>query len=76
MIIRVFTAGAYQGIHVDKIEPHCEPSCIVLICTSQPNLDQNSGTSASLFERCHHQIICAGINLKVFYPPQKKNLGL
>ena len=78
----------YQGTQIDQItsmcgynqiindatnlEPHCEPSCIDLMFCSQPNLIQNSGTYASLFERCHHQIIFAEINFKVFYPPPYK----
>ena len=78
----------YQGTQIDQIagmygysqiiteatnfEPHCEPSCIDLIFCSQPNLVQKSGTYASLFERCHHQIIFAEINFKVFYPPSYK----
>ena len=60
----------YQGIQIDQIsgaygysqiineatnfEPRSEPSCFDLIFSSQPNLVPNSGTYASLFERCHH----------------------
>ena len=78
----------YQGIQLDQIagmygysqliseatnfEPHCEPSCIDIIFCSQPNLVQNSGTYASLFERSHHEIIFSEINFKVFYPPPYK----
>ena len=78
----------YQGTQIDQIasmhgynqiineatifEPNCEPSCIDLMFCSQPNLIQNSCTYASLFERCHHQIIFAEINFKVFYPPPYK----
>ena len=76
----------YQGIKIDQaateygynqiiseatnFEPNCEPSCIDLIFTSEPNLVQNSGTFASLFDRCHHQIVFADVNFKVFYPPK------
>ena len=28
-----------------------------------------SGVLSSLHQNCHHQLICAKINLKVFYPP-------
>ena len=78
----------YQGIQIEQVtgmygycqlineptnyEPHCEPSCIDLIFSSQPNLIQRSGTYASLFDRCHHQIIYAEVNFKVFYPPPYK----
>ena len=74
----------YQGTQLDQLtslygynqlineatnfEAQCEPSCIDLLFCTQPNLIQNSGTKASLFERSHHQIIFAEINLKVHYP--------
>ena len=44
-------------------------SCIDLIFTSQPNLGMNSGVHSSLHPKCHHQIIHAKFNLKIFYPP-------
>ena len=82
------TIDDYQGVQLDQIasmygynqiinepmnfEPHCDPSCIDLIFCSQHNLIQNSGTRASLFERCHHQIVYAEVNFKVFYPPPYK----
>ena len=44
-------------------------SCINLIFTSQPNLVMNSGVHSSLHPNCHHQIIHAKFNLKIFYPP-------
>ena len=48
-------------------------SCIYLLFTSQPNLISESGVHASLFQRCHHQIIYAKINLKIYYlPPYEK----
>ena len=78
----------YQGIQIDFIaesygykqlineatnfEPHSEPSCIDLIFASEPNLIHNSGTLPSLIERCHHQMIFAEINFKVFLPPSYK----
>ena len=40
-----------------NFEPHCDPSCIDLIFCPQHNLIQHSDTHASLFERCHHQIV-------------------
>ena len=50
------------------ILPNSE-SCIDLLFTSQPNLVSESGVHASLFPRCHHQIIYAKVNLKIYYPP-------
>ena len=39
-----------------------------LIFTSQPNLVMNSGVYSSVHPNCHHQIIHAIFNLKIFYP--------
>ena len=55
-----------------NFETHCDPSCIDLIFCSQHNLIQNSGTHASLFESCRHQIVYAEVNFKVFSPPPYK----
>ena len=44
-------------------------SCIDLIFTSQPNMVIYSGVNASLHSNCHHQIIYAKFDLKIFYPP-------
>ena len=44
-------------------------ACIDLLFTSQPNLVMESGVHSSLHQNCHHQMIFAKINLKVFYPP-------
>ena len=44
-------------------------SCIDLIFTSQPVLVMESGVHSSLHQNCHHQLIYAKVNLKVFYPP-------
>ena len=43
-------------------------SCIDLIFTSQPNMIMDSGVHPSLHSNCHHQIIYAKFDLKVFYP--------
>ena len=45
------------------------PSCIDLIFTSQPNIVVESGVHSSLNPKCHHQIIFAKFNLKIYYPP-------
>ena len=44
-------------------------SCIDLIFTSQPNMIMDSGVYPSIHSNCHHQIIYAKFDLKVFYPP-------
>ena len=44
-------------------------SCIDLIFASQPNLVMNSGVHSSIHSNCHHQIIHAKYNFKIFYPP-------
>ena len=44
-------------------------SCIDLIFALQPNLVMESGVHSSLHETCHHQIIYAKFNLKIYYPP-------
>ena len=43
-------------------------SCIDLIFTTQPNMVLESGVHHSLHQNCHHQIIFAKFNLKVYYP--------
>ena len=55
------------------ILPNSE-SCIDLLFTSQSNLITESGVHASLFPRCHHQIIYAKVNLKIYYPPPYERL--
>ena len=44
-------------------------SCIDLIFTSQTNRIMDSGIPPSLCFNCHHQIIYAKFDLKVFHPP-------
>ena len=44
-------------------------SCIDLLFTNQPNMISKSGVYSSLHPSCHHQIIYANINFKVFFPP-------
>ena len=43
-------------------------SCIDLIFTSQPNFVVESGVHTSLHPNCHHQILFAKFNLKIYYP--------
>ena len=44
-------------------------SCIDLIFTSQPNIVVESSVPPSLHPNCHHQIVSAKFNLKIYYPP-------
>ena len=44
-------------------------SCIDLIFTTQPSMALQSRVHHSLHQNCHHQIIFAKFNLKVYYPP-------
>ena len=68
----------YYGLYHIIIEPiHILPSsasCIDLIFTNQPNLVINSGVHPLLYQNCHHQIIFAQIDLKLYYPPAYKQL--
>ena len=43
-------------------------SCMNLLFTSQPNTAMDSGVHTSLYPHCHHQVIFAKFDLKVFYP--------
>ena len=45
-------------------------SCTDLVFTSQLNLVMESGVSSSY--NCHHQLVYANFNLKVWYPPPYK----
>ena len=50
-------------------------SCIDLIFTTQPNMVLESGVHHSLHQNCHHQIIFAKFNLKVYYlPPYERTI--
>ena len=44
-------------------------SCIDLLFTSQPNLVMKSGAHSSLHSNCHHHIIYARFNLKMYDAP-------
>ena len=75
--------NSYEGLKIDTITCQLglqqiinEPidltsnssSCIDLIFTSQPNLVMESW-NFSVHPNCHHQIVFAKINLKIYYPP-------
>ena len=75
---RLESMTSYYGLYQIINEPtHILPSSasfIDLILTNQPNLVRNSGVHPSFHQNCHHQIIFAQINLKVYYPPPYKRL--
>ena len=67
-----FLASQFALSQVIKEPTHIldnSKSCIDLIFTSQPNMIMDSGVHPSLHSNCHHQIIYAKFDLKVFYPP-------
>ena len=64
----------YQLINTPTHILRDSESCIDLLFTSQPNFLSETGVHASLFPRCHHQIIFAKVSLKVFYPPPYERL--
>ena len=43
-------------------------SCMNLLFTSQPNIAMDSGVQTSLCAHCHHQVLFAKFDLKLFYP--------
>ena len=61
--------GLYQVINEPTHILENSSSCFDLIFTSQPNLITESGVHPSLHPNCHHQVIYAKFNLKVYYPP-------
>ena len=64
-----FQFGLQQIINEPTYLNSNSSSCIDLIFTSQTNLVMKSGIHSSLHPNCHHQIIFAKINLKIYYPP-------
>ena len=44
-------------------------SCIDLIFTNHPEIILNSAIHSSIHPNCHHQIIHAEIDFKIFFPP-------
>ena len=58
--------GLSQIIKEPKVN---SSSCIDLIFRTQPNMVLKYGVHHSLHQNCHHQIIFAKFNLKVYYPP-------
>ena len=58
--------GLHQLINEPKYLLENSSSCIDLIFTSQPNIVMESGVHPSLHPNCHHQIIFAKFNLKIY----------
>ena len=69
-----FQCGFKQVISDPTHIVETSSSCVDLIFTSQPNLVMNAGVHFSLHPNCHHQIIHAKFNLKIFYPPPYKQV--
>ena len=71
--IEISTITSSYGLTQIINEPtHILPnssSCIDLLFTNQPNMVIKSGIYSSLHPNCHHQIIYANINFKLFFPP-------
>ena len=44
-------------------------SCIDLIFCTNQSLISNHGVDASIFDKCHHNIIYGKINIRVSLPP-------
>ena len=61
--------GLQQLINEPTHHTRNSSSCNDLIFASQPNLLMESGVHSSLHENCHHQIIYAKFNFKIYYPP-------
>ena len=68
--------GLQQLINEPTYHTRNSSSCIDLIFASQPNLVMEPDVHSSLHENCHHEIIYAKFNLKIYYPPpyERKNL--
>ena len=54
--------------------PGCNPSCIDLITTSEPNHILESGVLPTLVDTCHHQITFAKIDFNVIHAPPYKRM--
>ena len=71
--IEISTITSSYGLTQIINEPtHILPnssSCIDLLFTNQPNMVIKSGIYSSLHPNCHHQIIYANINFKLYFPP-------
>ena len=67
--------GRHQLIHDPTYILGKSSSCIDFIFTSQPNMVVNSGVHSSLHANCHHQIVFAKFDLKVYYlPPYEREV--
>ena len=69
--LRLFTSqfGLNQIINEPTHITKNSSTCIDLLFTSQTNLVIESGVHSSLYPNCHHQIIFAKFDLRIFYPP-------
>ena len=79
-----------QAAHVEALTSFCglnqliknpthllqsSATCIDLVfTTNQPHLRMENGVHSFLSSTCHHEIVCAKLNLKVEYPPPYKRI--
>ena len=75
---RLESITSFHGLHQKIHEPTnilpSSSSFIDLIFTNQPNLITHNGVLPLLHQNCHHQIIFAKVNMKIFYSPPNKRL--
>ena len=69
--LRLLTSqsGLNQIINEPTHKTKNSSACIDLLFTSQTNLLIESGVHSSLYRNCHHQIIFAKFDLRIFHPP-------
>ena len=75
--LRLLTSqfGLNQIINEPTHITNNSPTCIDLLFTLQTNLVIESGVHSSLYPNCHHQIILAKFDLRIFYsPPYERNV--
>ena len=72
----IYLENVFSNLNLTQIikEPthfreHCNPSCIDLVITDQPNLVLGSGVRPSLDPTCKHQITFCKINFSIPPPP-------
>ena len=62
----------YNWLHDSTHKLNGLSSCIGFILISRPNLVMDSGFHSSLHQNCHHHIVCAKFDLRIYYTPNLK----
>ena len=57
-----------EGVSIDNLTSSYGLKQLIAEPT-QSNMVVNSGVFPSIYQSCHHQIVFAKVNLKIFYPP-------